>query len=378
MEGERTRGARGERCSLPTGSRGHNRRYILGMSAATERAFRKSLQSRALERAYYLYGDDDFLKEDAVRQLIATAVEPATRDFNLDIRDGVSLDGESLSSLLATPPMMAERRVVVVRNAPALRKDVRAALDRYLTAPAADVVLVLVAPAGDKGGPDKAIAQMLTTVEFEPLTGDRVGKWIAHHASSVLGVEISADAVELLHRAVGNDLPALASELDKLASFSGGAEITETAVAAVVGVRRGETLGDLLDRVTARDAAGALAILPHVLEQPKISPVSVVMALTVHLLAIAWGTAVPGRADYFSLLKSARNVYPGRSWTDAAAAWQRAAGSWSAAALDDALEALLDADLALKETRVSSDEQLLATLVLSLCAAEPRMVAASA
>jgi DNA polymerase-3 subunit delta len=49
-------------------------------------------------------------------------------------------------------------------------------------------------------------------------------------------------------------------------------------------------------------------------------------------------------------------------------AWVAAVDRWTAPALDRALSLLLDADLALKETRVSSDEQLLGTLVLSLCA----------
>jgi hypothetical protein len=37
---------------------------------------------------------------------------------------------------------------------------------------------------------------------------------------------------------------------------------------------------------------------------------------------------------------------------------------------------LLEADVALKESRVSSEEQLLATVVLSLCAADDRNAAA--
>lgn len=337
------------------------------MAAAAERAFRKSLLSRSFDRAYYLYGEEEFLKEDALRQLIAGAVDPATREFNLDVRDGGSLDGETLGSLLGTPPMMAERRVVVVKDVPLLKKDARGVLDAYLAAPAPDVMVVLVAPAGEKNAPDKALAARATAVEFEPLTGDRVTKWIAHHAAQI-GVTITPEAAELLQQSTGNDLPALASELEKLANFALGGPITETAVTAVVGVRRGESLGDFLDRCAARDAAGALEILPHILTQPKVSGVTIVMALTTQMLALAWGGAVRGRADYFGLLKSGGSAYTGRSWGDAAAAWQRAAGSWPAADLDAALEALLAADGALKETRGSTDEQLLTTLVLTLCA----------
>jgi DNA polymerase-3 subunit delta len=357
------------------------------MSPSPDRAFWKSIQTGAFQSVYYLYGDDDFLKERAVRELIAQAVDPATRDFNLDVRAGAELDAETLSSLVATPPMMAERRVVVIRDVAALKKDARKALDGYLERAAradrdaADIVLVLVATGGEKAKVDRALAAAAMAVEFQPLTGDRVPKWIAHHAKTELGASITPAAAELLQSAVGSDLPALASELDKLASYTNGAEIDEDAVTAVVGVRRGETLGDFLDRVAERDAAGALALLAHVLEQPKTSGVSIVMALTTQMLALAWGEAMrrerrlpAGRleSEYFSFLKSAGGAYTGRPWGEAVKAWARHVDRWDAASLDAALAQLLATDIALKETRVSSDEQLLTTLVLALCASDPR------
>jgi len=333
-----------------------------------ERAFRKSLQRGEFERVYYFHGEDDFLKEQAVRELVAAAVDPSTRDFNLDIRAAAELDAETLGSLVGTPPMMAARRVVVVRDVAALRKDARAALEGYLKDPAPDVLLILVAPAGEKAKVDKALEARAATVEFAPLTGDRVPRWIAHHVETVLGARITPDAAELLQQATGNELAALAAELDKLASYAGGGTIDEAAVADVVGVRRGETLGDFLDRVAARDAAGALALLPHILAQPKTSAVSIVMALTAQMLAIGWGITRT-RADYFELLKSGK-AFPMRPWGEAARAWSAAERHWDDAAIDAALDALLAADIALKETRISSDTQLLTNLVLALCGAE--------
>lgn len=338
------------------------------MPALLERAFRKSLQRGDFERVYYFHGDDDFLKEQSVRDLVAAAVDPSTRDFNLDIRSGAELDAETLGSLLGTPPMMAERRVVVVRDVAALRKDARAALDRYLEQPAPDVVLILVAPAGEKAKVDKALESRAGTMEFAPLTGDRVPRWITHHVETVLGATITPDAAELLQQATGNELAALAAELDKLASYAGGGTIDEAAVSDVVGVRRGETLGDFLDRVAARDVAGALSLLPHILAQPKTSAVSIVMALTTQMLAIGWGIT-RSRADYFELLKSGK-AFPMRPWGEAARAWSAAERHWDDEAIDAALDALLAADIALKETRLSSDTQLLTNLVLALCGAE--------
>ena len=307
-------------------------------------------------------------------------MDPATRDFNLDLRRGADLDGETLGVLLGTMPMMAERRVVVVRDVGALKKEARGVLDRYLERPAADTVVVLVAPAGSKA--DRGLADRATCLEYPMLRGDRVPRWIAHHATSELGASITPAAAELLQSAVGSELPQLAAELDKLASYTNGGEIDEAAVSAVVGVRRGETMGDLLDRVAMRDAAGAIALVDHVLAQPKTNAVQVVMALTTQTIALAWGQAMRQKGTsvgalarmYFDFLKEGSG-YPGRPWGEATTAWARAVDRWDAPSLDRALDLLLAADVLLKESKLSSEEQILASLVLSLCASDARRAA---
>ena len=349
-------------------------------AAHAHRDLRKAIQNRSFEPAYYLHGDDEFLKDEVLREIIEVAVDPATRDFNLDVRRGGEVDAESLLSLLSTPPMLAERRVVVLRDAQLLRKDARAALDTYLESPARDVLLLIVMPAGVKT--DGALSAATTAVNFEPLTGDRVPRWIVHHATTALKTTITPSAVDLLVSAVGNDLPQLAAELDKLASYTNSAPIDEDAVAAIVGVRRGETLGDLLDRILAHDAPGALAMLDHVLAQPKVNAVTIVMALTTQTLALAWGRAARDRGvplagvdkGLFNLLKEG-SAYPGRPWGEAVKAWTGALSGWRLSELEAAIDALLAADFALKESRLSSDEQMVASLILTLCGA-PRRAAA--
>jgi DNA polymerase-3 subunit delta len=351
------------------------------MSVSSLKALREALKRRSFDGAYYITGEDDYQKDDAVKQLVEAALDPEARDFNLDVRKAAELDAETLGSLLSTPPMMADRRVIVIRDAGALKKDARKALDQYLSAPASDLLLLITAAAGAKADP--GLAESSRTLHFDQLTGDRLPKWIMHHATSELGVSITDSAVELLQAAVGSDLHQLAGELDKLASFTQGSEITEDAVSAIVGVRRGETQADLLDAVADRNISRALELIPHILSQPKTTAVSVVMSLSTQMIAIAWGRAKLDDGvsrgqltqQYFDLLRET-GAFTGRSWGSAASVWARAADRWSRRAIDYALDALLDADVALKESKVSSEEQILATVVLSICAAEDAIAAA--
>lgn len=330
--------------------------------------------------AYLFHGADDFRKDEALKRLLAAAVDPATRDFNLDVRRGSELDAEALGSLLSTPPMMAARRVVVVRDPEGLKKGAREALDRWLAKPEPDVLLVLVAPAGAKA--EKGTAAGAVAVPFDLLDGDKIGAWVARHAKA-LGVEITPEATALLLGAVGHEAGPLAMELDKLASYTNGAPIDEAAVGDIVGVRRGETLGDLLDAVGRHETARALAMVDHVLMQPKLTGVQVVMALATQVLAVAWGRAkrdagLPAHQlerAYWDLLKGS-GAYTGRPWNEAVNAWGAMTMKWTVAECDRALAVLLAADAALKDTKVSSVEQIVSSAILAMGAGHARRSAA--
>lgn len=359
--------------------------------ASPLRVVQAAVQARQFAPVYYLHGDDDYLKDSAIRDLLDAAIDPGTRDFNLEMRRANDLDAEAVASLLTTPPMLAERRAVVLRDVTTLKKAPRAQLDRYLARPASDTLLLLVSPAGTKA--DSALAGASVSLEFAPLTPERVRKWIAHHATTVLEVDIAEDAVQLLQQAVGNDLHLLAAEIDKCASYVRGAPdgadaasarptIDVDTVAAVVGVRRGETVTDLLDAVARHDAKTAVGLVGHVLGQPKVTAVQVVMMLSTQTFALAFGRArrdagVPTNRlpqEYFAFLKETGG-FPGRPWGEAASSWTKVTDQWSADACQRALTLLLEADMALKDTTVSNAEQILMSLVLALCALRSRRAA---
>jgi DNA polymerase-3 subunit delta len=174
------------------------------MSASSLKTLRDAIKRRLFDGAYYIWGEDDYQKDDAVRQLIDAALDPEARDFNLDTRRSPELDAETLGILVSTPPMMASKRVVVLREVNGLKKDARKVLDQYLANPAPDLLLIMTAAVGSK--PDAPLSAASTSLQFDPLTGDRIPKWIAHRANSELGVKISEQAVELLQAAVGSDL----------------------------------------------------------------------------------------------------------------------------------------------------------------------------
>jgi len=79
-------------------------------------AFSKLLKSGDIPPAIYLYGDEDVLKDEAVRAILDRVVDPGLRDFNYDQRSAGQLEAEAVETLCNTLPMMADRRLVVIRE----------------------------------------------------------------------------------------------------------------------------------------------------------------------------------------------------------------------------------------------------------------------
>jgi DNA polymerase III subunit delta len=341
-------------------------------SKETSKQFMAQINSRAFAPAYLFWGDDEWRKDAALRELLRGAVDPSTRDFNLDQRRGADLDADSVSTLLGTPPMMADRRVVVIRDVSAMKKPARSALERYLGKPSSDLVLALTLPSGAK--PEAALTQKCFSMQVNAVSGAELSKWIVKQTAERFGAEITPDAVSLLQQVVGDDAGTLMMELDKAASFAMGGTIDAAAIEAVVGVRHGETSSDLLDAIAARDVTQAMSLVAPVLSLPKTTGVGLVMALATQTAALGWGAAQRAKgvsqaklaSAYFDLLKRT-GAFPGRPWGEAASAWTKYAPQWTVAEAELGLRSILRADERLKDTKVSSEEQILESLALELC-----------
>src|SRR5438093_376425 len=191
------------------------------MGPLTFDALLRSLKQGAPDPVYYLHGDEDVLKDEAIRALVERAVDPAARDFNVDQRSAADLDSEAFHTLVNTPPLLAATRAVVIRGLGQLRKTtkVRQELVRYLDSPSPTTLLVLVQGAGEP--PDPELARIATSIAVEPLPPARVQRWVAHRAGQ-LKLDLEPDAADLLVQTVGGDLGALRGELEKLAALTAG------------------------------------------------------------------------------------------------------------------------------------------------------------
>lgn len=316
------------------------------------------LREKTAGGAFFFFGDEDFLREAAVAQVVAAYLEPATRDFNLDQLRGGDVAGEQLASILATPPMMAEHRVVVVRDAQGLSVKAREGVEEAVKSPPAGTVLVLSAaiPSGSKAKFYDAVKKHAAAVEFASLGPDDAPGWAMETAREELGVELEPEAARALVGGVGTDLGTLSSELRKLAAYAQERKrVTLDDVRAVGGFVPRQDRWAWFDLVAERRFGEALASLPVLLEQGE-NGVGLVIGMGGALLRV--GLVCAGGQAALE-----RELKPFQRWMARKTVPQ--AKRWTLPQLDRAMDELLRTDRLLKSASLT-DRQALEELLLRL------------
>ena len=202
------------------------------MSAITPREARKRIAAGDLAPVYLVLGDDEIEKAE-VAEAFEQAVDEGLRAFNVDRVDGAEATLRQVVEAAATLPMMAARRIVIVRRAErclAPKRESRAAaadlaaFEEYLANPYPHAVLVLVAAGLDRRRRTTArLLEAATQVAGDTLASaaDAEG-WVRRRVAAA-GRSIDPAAARFVAARAGPDLPRLRGEVERLLLFVGDA-----------------------------------------------------------------------------------------------------------------------------------------------------------
>lgn len=96
----------------------------------------RSVRAGEVKPVYLLMGAEDYYIDKLSDFLTDTLLKPEERDFNLDVAYGLEVTADKVVELARAYPVMADRRVVLVREAQAMRSlDALEAYLRHLTPP---------------------------------------------------------------------------------------------------------------------------------------------------------------------------------------------------------------------------------------------------
>ena len=246
-------------------------------------------------RVLILVGEE-FQRLERLSEVLAAVVEPATRDFNMDTllaeEVGDSGDGprrpsgvSRLASICASYPMMAERRVVVVRDVNDLHQAVRAKVFG-IAADLPDSTLLILE--GEKVKPPAKFPKAVLSVEtFKPVYENMLPGWVQNRFVR-RGRKATPAAVALLVNNAGTVPGELDSEVEKVCTaVAGDGVIDEDAVTSVVGAFRHDTVWNLQDAVGEGDFNRVVEVFDGLTASEKNKEPSYLSMIGSHVLRIA-------------------------------------------------------------------------------------------
>ncbi len=228
---------------------------------------------------YLLLGEERLLRDEAQSAIVKAALAGGLAEFNIDKFTAGEADVEKILGATRTVPMMAKKRVVLVRGlerwdgaaaseASADENAKVAPLDRfaeYAKKPIDSTCLVLVAQKLDGRRKIVALAKKEGfIVDCAQVDARKVPAWIRSRAKSK-GHEIAPDVCDLIAEIAGPDLSYLDDVLERLSLYVGkGEPITEEAVSTCVTRVKLADTWNLVDAASTKDLGKVLAIFADV------------------------------------------------------------------------------------------------------------------
>ncbi len=234
-------------------------------------------------------GDEPYFIDLVSGYIEKELLAPEEKDFNQTVFYGRDVKLDEVVSQAKRYPMMAERQVVIVKEAQSLSREILADLKGkknellvYSENPQPTTVLVFCykyKKLDKRKKVYKNIAQSGVVFESKKLYENQVGDWI-RRLMSHKGYQIEPKAAHMLTEFLGTDLGKINNELEKLSIIMPkGSIITPAAVEENIGISKDFNNFELRRAIGAKNVLKSHRIINYFSQNPKDNPMVVTIAL---------------------------------------------------------------------------------------------------
>ncbi len=240
----------------------------------------QDLKQGKFEPIYFFTGEESYYIDILANFIAKHALPEHEKDFNQTVVYGRDTDVMQLESLAKQFPMMAERQVVIVKEAQDVRNLEK--LEHYTNNPMKSTILVICYKNKKLDGRSKlaaALKKNAVYLETTKMYDNQLAPWVSKYLNGK-GYKIKENAAQLLADCIGNDLSALANALEKLIILSPeGSEISTDLIEKNIGVSKDFNVFELQNAVGDKNILKANQIANHFGNNEKEHPLVMTIGL---------------------------------------------------------------------------------------------------
>ena len=244
----------------------------------------EEVKSGVFKPVYLLMGEEPYYPELMCSAILDNCLQEWEKDFNETVCYGADTDADTVITAARRFPMMADRQLVVVKEAQAMKtlED----LSLYCQKPLDSTVLVILlhgAVVDKRKALYKSVLKNGVVVESTALRDYEVAQWITAYYGG-RGLRIDPEAAQLLSEAAGTDLGKIAVETEKLLKNlpEGVKDIRPEDIEKNVGISRQFSIFELTKALSYKDAAKSVKVAARIGEAPKFFLPMAISALFLH------------------------------------------------------------------------------------------------
>lgn len=230
---------------------------------------------------YFLMGEEPYYIDAISKYIEQNVLSEAEKGFNQMVLYGRDVSVDDIIANAKRYPMMAEKQVVIVKEAQDLSRTMENLLS-YVLNPQPTTVLVLCykyKTLDKRKKLAKAVAEKGLLFESKKMYDDKVPDWIRRVLAG-RGYTITPKASQMLVEFLGNDLGRISNELEKLQLIiKPGDQITPQLIEENIGISKDFNNFELQNAIGERDIRKAFAIVQYFSQNPKSNPMPMTIAL---------------------------------------------------------------------------------------------------
>ena len=238
----------------------------------------KEVQQQQFKPLYFLHGEESYYIDMLAEEIQKHALQDHERDFNQTILYGKDVDLLALISELKSYPMMAERRLVILKEAQDFKKIEE--LEAYVEQPTPTTVFIVCYKNKAFDARKKLLkpfAKLGHVYKSDKIRDYQLPEWISKYVRSK-GMQVNAKATMLLAEYLGSDLGRIVNELDKLQIVLGQNQtITEQDIEKNIGISKDYNVFELVNAISNKQAEKAFKIVQYFEYNPKAGDLIVII-----------------------------------------------------------------------------------------------------